>query len=644
MILEFSKLVANRLRAVWEGRTRHGSTLTLDGVRELSRSLEEGKQALETFTTSMEEEFLQLGALLRKITVLARDVKNRSGEIVDAAAGRAEDAAIQFAFQLLKKAEDLVRASREQYATVFQLFEKMHIDLTRVARERGALMRTLSPLESTNTQFRIQACAFDENTRAQFFALADAIAAIVRDVQSAVGQRFEELDRTGRATSELVANLTALATEQARETERMLAQTRSHLSTLNAALQSSERAAHSIAQAGSNIAGGVGKAIVALQCQDMARQKFQHICAAIDDMLGHLASGVTERFGGTEEADCRHFLADASRVQLGQLRAVFGQLDEAARQVDTGLSEVESDAKALADHAVHSGAAALDGQIIDRAIESIHAVLGVIEKAVSSIKNVLELVVKLKSTFSDCTSHILGLALGLRMVALNAQIFAAHVDTGAALEVVARNTRMIADESMQQLDEISTRVTELVDSVVDLEQRLGDYAELAEMEQVLLSGEARESENKLRTLEQDLRGAIAAMGPMEKELAETIQHAIRSIRFPEAVTEEGSRSTRLFEQIASQYSDSNGMSHRKVQDLKRNYTMQHERAVHESTVSTESMPGQEDAEEADKILDFDPGSQPKSKLPANAEVLSEDSSSLEPGGEGEKLADNVELF
>ena len=643
MILELPRLLANRVRAVWDRRTRHGATLTPDDVRELSHSLEEEKQALETFTSSMEEEFLHLGALLRKVTVLARDVKNRSGEIMDAAAGRAEDAAIQFAFQLLKKAEDLVRASREQYATVFQLFEKMHIDLTRIARERGVLMRTLSPLESANTQFRIQACAFDENTRAQFFALADAIAAIVRDVQSAVGQRFEELDRTGRATSELVASLTVLAAEQAKETERMLAQTRTHLSTLDAALQSSERAAQSVAQAGSNIAGGVGKAIVALQSQDMARQKFQHICAAIDDMLGHLASGVTDKFGGMEEADCRHFLADASRVQLGQLRAVFGQLDEAARQVDTGLSEVESDAKALADHAVHSGAAALDGQVIGRAVESIHAVLGVIEKAVSSIKSVLELVVKLKSTFSDCTSQILGLALGLRMVALNAQIFAAHVDTGAALEVVARNTRMIADESMQQLDEISMRVTELVDSVVDLEQRLGDYAELAEIEQALLSGEARESENKLRTLEQDLRAAIAAMGPMEIELAEAIRHAIRSIRFPAAVTEEGSRSTALFEQIARRYSDSKVLSHRKVQDLKRNYTMQHERAVHESTISTESMPGQEAAGEAGKILDPDPGSQPESNPPANGEVLSEDSSSLEEGDE-EKLADNVELF
>ncbi len=240
-------------------------------VRELSTGLAAEKEALFSFTGAMEKEFLELGALLRNITSLARKVRSRSDEITAAATGRTEDAAIQFAFQLLKKAEDLVHASREQCNNVSVVFEKMHFELMQIACERNALARTLSPLEMTNSQFRIQACAFDESTRATFFALADSIGSIVRDVQNAVGQRFEELERTGEATGKAVTRLTDLATEQKAETERMLAETRINLSTLNSALQSSEVAAQSISQAGLKISGGVGKAIVALQCQDMAR-------------------------------------------------------------------------------------------------------------------------------------------------------------------------------------------------------------------------------------------------------------------------------------------------------------------------------------------------------------------------------------
>ena len=609
-------------------------------VRELSSGLVTEKAALFGFTAAMEQEFMELGTLLRKITSLARDVRSQSDEITDAATGRTEDAAIQFAFQLLKKAEDLVHASREQYHMVSVVFEKMHVEVMQIARERNTLVRTLSPLEMTNSQFRIQACAFDETTRATFFALADSIGTIVRDVQNAVGRRFEELERTGEAAGTAVTKLTNFATEQKAETERMLAETRINLSTLNAALQSSEVVAQSIAEAGLKISAGVSKAVVALQCQDMARQKFQHIGLAIDEMVGHLATGAADGFTGPAEADCRHFLADAGRVQLMQLRAVFEQLDEAGRQVSVGLAEIDSEAKALADHALRSGGATLDGKIIGQAIHSIHAVLLVIENASVSIRSVVDLVEKLKSTFNDCTSQILGLALKLRMVALNAQIFAAHVDTGASLEVVASNTRTVADEAMLQLDEISSRITDMVDSVVDLEQRLSDYRELALIEQSLLSGESAESEKKLCALEQSLRSALGAIALLERELSATIRRTAESIRFPDAVSKASAHAIALFEQMALEYppsgSGTEAGSHHKVQELNRNYTMAHERVVHEAVAGTST------------AVENDPAKDPGAPSERNDDMLVAEFEDGDPTPNGatddEELADNVELF
>jgi hypothetical protein len=640
VIVSLQKLVVKCLPAAWRSHLRPGSALPPARVCELRDGLLAEKTALFSFTAAMEEEFLELGTLLRKITSLGREVRSRSDEITDAATGRTEDAAIQFAFQLLKKAEDLVHASREQYNNVSVVFQKMHVEVMQIARERNALVRTLSPLEMTNSQFRIQSCAFDESTRATFFALADSIGSIVGDVQNAVGQRFEELERTGEATEKAVTRLTNLATEQKAETERMLAETRMNLSTLNQALHSSEAAAQSMAQAGLKISSGVSKAIVALQCQDMARQKFQHIGLAIDEMVGHLATGSADGFTGTAETDCRHFLADAGRVQLMQLRAVFEQLEQAGRQVGVGLAEIDSEAKALADHALRSGGATLDGEIIGQAIQSIHAVLLVIENAAVSIGSVVDLVQKLKSTFSDCTSQILGLALKLRLVALNAQIFAAHVSTGAALEVVAGNTRSVADEAVRQLDEISARVTDVVDSVVDLEQRLSDYHELAIMEQRLLSNESAESEKKLRTLEMSLRGALNAIVLLERELSETLRGTAESIRFPDAVSTTSARATALFEQIVLQYSDSsNGAdvaSHLKAQELNRNYTMAHERAVHEAVIGIST------------AVDDNPAAEPGGPFEGNDDMLVAEFEEGDPTpnavADDEVLADNVELF
>jgi hypothetical protein len=226
------------------------------------------------------------------------------------------------------------------------------------------------------------------------------------------------------------------------------------------------------------------------------------------------------------------------------------------------------------------------------------------------------------------------------MVALNAQIFAAHVDAGASLEVVARNTRLIADESMHQLDEISSRVNELVDAVADLEQRLADYSEMADMERQLLASEAAESEKKLHSLDKTLRASMAGIGPIEAELGQTIETLIRSIHFPAAVAEAEKSSTSLFEQIVGLHSDRESIAHRKVQDLARNYTMAHEREVHETTVKTNGSLG---AETTRLIIEAEivtgEGAESKGRQPEESPALGS-----AYGADEDKLADNVELF
>ena len=468
-------------------------------------------------------------------------------------------------------------------------------------------MDALAPLSSTNVQFRIQSAVFDDATRRQFFGLADSISSIIKEVKTAVSQSFEDLERTGQSTGELIRQLAGMASGQHGETEKLLSESREHLSSVNDALRNSSHLAHTISQAGSKITGGVSQAIVALQCQDMAQQKFQHIAAAIDDMVAHLNSAFTASNSEADllseadflmdtdrERDCRIFLASAARIQRSQLDTVFTQLDDAAVQISGGLGQVDEEAKLLAQHAAHSGGAMLDGQVIGRAIKSIHSVLGVIEKAVDGIRRATNLVQQLKATFSDTTTQTVELAKSLRLVALNAQIFAIQVDKGSALEVVARNTRSIAGEAMRRLHEISSRINALVNSVVDLEQRLSDYCQLADLERSLLYAEADEAEHKLHTLEQHLQGAVSEIAPLERELSETFVQAAGCLRFPKLIAESRVRSTGFFENIVFQHAEpsENGTSEvqGKVKELKRHYTMENERSVHDSAFSLSPLP------------------------------------------------------
>ncbi len=68
MTVSLQKLVVKCLLGAWQNRLRRGSALPADRVRELRDRLVAEKTALFSFTAAMEEEFLELGTLLRKIT------------------------------------------------------------------------------------------------------------------------------------------------------------------------------------------------------------------------------------------------------------------------------------------------------------------------------------------------------------------------------------------------------------------------------------------------------------------------------------------------------------------------------------------------------------------------------------------------
>jgi hypothetical protein len=141
-------------------------------------------------------------------------------------------------------------------------------------------------------------------------------------------------------------------------------------------------------------------------------------------------------------------------------------------------------------------------------------------------------------------------------------------------------------------------------------------------------------------LEKSLRSALSAIVILERELSDTLRGTAESIRFPDAVSTTSARATALFERIAFQYSDSSnradGASHFKVEELNRNYTMAHEREVHEAVIG------------ASTALEINTAVEPNAPLERNDDMLVTGFEEGDPTPNGvaddEELADNVELF
>src|ERR1017187_9461210 len=98
--------------------------------------LKDEKDSLLSLVHGTEAEFLATGGGLMRLSRQLGEIQKECQSLTDLTLGQTQDAAVQFAFQLLKKAEDLVLASYEQYDHVFATFSELQHRLAQVSKQR----------------------------------------------------------------------------------------------------------------------------------------------------------------------------------------------------------------------------------------------------------------------------------------------------------------------------------------------------------------------------------------------------------------------------------------------------------------------------------------------------------------------------
>ena len=158
-----------------------------------SGRLEEEKNALLSLVGGMEKEFLETGQGLVRLSGQLKEIQKICRSLGELTIGQTEDAAVQFAFQLLKKAEDLVLASYDQYDHVFATFTELRQRLAELARRHHDLMRVLQPLQFITTAFRIEASRHPAEVQNVFVTLATDLNRTVGEVRATLEQQFAGL-------------------------------------------------------------------------------------------------------------------------------------------------------------------------------------------------------------------------------------------------------------------------------------------------------------------------------------------------------------------------------------------------------------------------------------------------------------------
>jgi hypothetical protein len=653
------RLATTRLAGFHAQPGRDGTARPPLPASRLAGQLAAEKEFLLALLRNIETEFLATGDELGRLSQQLNEIQQECQSLTDLTLGRTPDAAAQFAFQLLKKAEDLVLASYDQYDHVFTTFAELEQRLTQLAKQLNELMRVLLPLNFITMSFRIEASRHPPEVQLAFFTLADNMNRTVNEVRGMMERQLHELETSERIARSLMQQISVSIHQHRRAVADALQTSRRQLQALSEALINSGAEATGLARLNKTVSQHIGGIVVAQQCQDIARQRIEHVGEAMEEMRHQLEVPAA---ASLDDRETRRFVSQAGQVQLHQVQDVFNQLNGAASALKGGIQGLRTETGSAAEVVVKLGGATLEANLASQCQAGIGQILDIVKQAVHKIADIIAAFEPLQASFMDCTSKAAVLASDVRHAGLNAQVFAIRTPNGATLEVLAGRANAISEEVIQQVGELGAALNQSMQMISNLRQRLEDFQQLGQAEQDILADESVTSQHKLAELEHAIPQLIQRVTQLQGAIAQSVDGTLATIQFPATITQASSRSLGFFRDLVAwggEGAEPEAGTHvsQKTDSLQSRYTMSAERQAHAAAL--QSLPAE--AAEASVELFADPAppaaagpGAPAENLPAPVQAESSPAS-LEgnptpaPGSPPAKknaseMGDNVELF
>ena len=190
------------------------------------------RESLLSLIALMEGEFVAISKGLMRLSEQMNHIQGQCQLLADLTAGRTEDAAVQFSFQLLKKVEDLLLASYDQYEHVFAAFHELQCWLRQLPKQHNELLRALLPLNILTTAFRIEASRHPAEVQEVFSGMATQVNRMVNEVRGTLESQFDELEASEQIVQRLMEQVSASILAQRKEASSTLEASRNHIARL----------------------------------------------------------------------------------------------------------------------------------------------------------------------------------------------------------------------------------------------------------------------------------------------------------------------------------------------------------------------------------------------------------------------------
>ncbi|MBL9169396.1 MAG: hypothetical protein JNN07_16775 [Verrucomicrobiales bacterium] len=494
---------------------------------------------------------------------------------------------------ILRAPLDYVDNYQRTTSELLDVLRKRTEQIQRMLLSEEELQRTVAPLKFIRTMYRVESATLGNEVQSMFLALTEEIQTLQQQVNQTFAAKFDILRANQRSMDALIRRLN----QQTNEQGALMKQKRSYISKavqdLNQDLEINRKKDIKLTQVTNRISSEVVKLVFSLQAQDVVAQKIAHVLSALDGMERQANSDLRSDEPDKQNASIL-YLYQAAGVEAAQLKAVAENL----RQTDTALcgsldvilgqvKALDLDCVSLTEFdQVTVGASGLVQTLLD----SLSEVQSMVEGAVASAKDAFDAIRPMGGQASNVTAVMRDLSARIKLIALNAQVQAAHIKSGTGLEVLAAQTADIANV----IGNISSGIAEELDAFTKhLDQLVETFGNLYETgtaghQQWLV--EFRAQEKELHTYRDEALSELTHIGSASdrlRKLAHNMRSRVQLKELADDRVELPSTTLLTLQEMMTPWVK-DIPEHETKMAYTRSYTMESERLIHENVLTGKS--------------------------------------------------------
>jgi len=566
------------------------------------------------FGQDSDREFTALAKELGRFSGELTTLRQQAGHLSAVVEDRDEDRALSAAYALYKGSVDLVHASLGIAVSEQEQMQAVEQRLLQACQARTGYDRNDMMLRLLTLRIRMEAVRLEREDQSVFFTVAANIAEIATAVMDSSNTAFTRIEAIVQEAAAERAGLRRLEDALHQRAHRSVETIFVELEKLRTALAPCGERSRAIEERLAQTAPIATAMMMALQHQDIVRQKLEHIAVGFDDIAERLPEAC--RAPGAAAA----FVHQAAGVQHAQLRAARAEIEQAGREVTGDMAQLLQHGElVLGDYRSLETAittAFADCRLADLYREQITELAGIAAQGQATNEKGAQAVARIGDVVRLFSQTIAHQEYDVKLVSLNAQIAAARTASAEALNKLSEECSRVSNEIAGITAGLSTQLDQVLGELQQIRAQAESFLGIVGHEKAALEKGAVDVSDRLRRLGEQIRADAARTGQGFAKLFGETSTLLHGLHFPELIAASYAPAESLCLRLRQLMADSEGRAldaaaAAKLAAHSERYTMEEERRAHSGALGAAAV-----AASAEPLTEVELFYQPADTMPA----------------------------